>query len=168
MKGVVETQYQLTANDRVSLNYSYTSAWYVDMPQDFTTFVATDRPWGVPTRTGNVSYDRSFHLPGDSRLNARAAARYIGPYDANRLAVNPVRMAAGAGPWIHTDTEWMGDLTATWTSADDHYSISGYVRNVTDNRFKTNVDIQSNTPSQGTTAVLYDPRTYGVVFTTNF
>lgn len=169
MKGAeLEIAYQLTKDDRLSLNYAYTSAWYVDMPTDFSNNVATDRPWNIPWRTGSAAYEHAFYLPGDSELTVRAAARYTGgSYAANNLPVTPAQMNAGAGPWIRASTEVVGDLSATWALAGGRYSIGGYVRNIADNRYKTYVGIQ-NVPSVDTTAIPYDPRTYGVVLNASF
>jgi len=175
MKGVeLELLYQLTANDRLSLNYGYTSARYVHRPKTFTDNVASNRPWNVPPTTASATYDREFQLPGNSRLNLRGAARYISAYDANVLAISPAEAQLGAGRWIRSNAEVVADLNATWMSGDGHYSITGYVRNVGDNRYKTyvsslGIDPRTTPPSLiGFTAIPYDPRTYGVVLSVTF
>lgn len=174
-KGVeVELEYQLTADDRLSLSYAYVDARYHDMPREFTQNVGTEHPWNVPPGTGSAAYQHTFRLPGGSVLNLRADARYTSAYDANVLAVSPVEVQLGAGQWIRDDSEVVGDLDGTWLSSDGHYSVTAYVRNIGDNRYKTyvsslGVDTSTAPPSLiGFTAIPYDPRTWGVVLGVTF
>jgi hypothetical protein len=51
----------------------------------------------------------------------------------------------------------------SWRSPDEHYSVSTYVRNVSDNRYITSKVLATETPPFLFTPTQYDPRTFGVI-----
>ena len=53
----------------------------------------------------------------------------------------------------------MADFNLNWQSPAGMYSVGGYVRNVTNNRYKTAVTVNDT----GANATPYDPRTFGVI-----
>jgi iron complex outermembrane receptor protein len=57
------------------------------------------------------------------------------------------------------NSQVVADFNLNWQSPGGMYSVGGYVRNITDNRYKTFVTIND----AGSTATPYDPRTFGVI-----
>jgi iron complex outermembrane receptor protein len=83
---------------------------------------------------------------------------------ADQPFISPQLVSAGGAPYVHVDNEVVGDLSATWTSSSGKYSVTGYVRNIGDNQYKTYVNEQSvSPPPPSVTTTLYDPRTYGLI-----
>lgn len=171
MKGAeLEILYRLTPDDRLSLSYSYVDGYYVDESTLFRQSVAQTHIVGTPPQTANVAYDHALRLPGGSHLTLHGDARLLSANDIYFIA--PQDEAAGAGPYARVGDQVVGDLNATWNSIGNRYSVSVYVRNVGDNRYKTgfssDAGIQSNTPSILATVVPYEPRTYGLILNANF
>ena len=173
----LEALYQITPSDRVGLNLAYIDARYVDQPETpirFKTFVAKDEIAYTPPFTANASYTRFFELPGGSSLAIRGDARYISGHDESRLT--QVQRDLGGDAFVRVDGEVIGNLSATWTSPNESYTLTGYVRNVADNQYRTRVTILVNeTPpgsgnfsTDGGSLTENDPRTYGVVFGMKF
>jgi hypothetical protein len=66
------------------------------------------------------------------------------------------------------DAEWVGDLSATWASANDHFSVTGYVRNFANNQYKSAAFVQDVLGATTILATPYDPRTYGAILSAHF
>ena len=180
--GELEALYQLTSYDRLGVSLSYTNAYYVDktgalIPTgtgsyvSFARFFARDKIPGVVPITSTVSYDRTVPLPGGSVLTLHGDVRYLSPYDG--AAATQDQLGAGAYPLIRVSSQVVGDLNATWVSSNDNFSVTGYVRNVGDNVYKTFVaagsSVNGGTGSPLTMQVTpSDPRTYGVVANVRF
>lgn len=169
----LETIFQLTSNDRAAVNLAYTEAYFVDKDRSFDTgtgtsvtfedFFTRDEIPDVIPFTATLSYDHIFRLPADSTLTLHGGARYRSAYDLTNLSVYYLDFAE----YIRVGDQWIGDLSATWASANSHFSVTGYVRNIDDNEYKSYAFIQTTT----STAVLstpYDPRTYGVIMSVQF
>jgi hypothetical protein len=72
---------------------------------------------------------------------------------------------------VHVASQAIGDVNATlWLGP--HFSISGYVRNIADNRFiPDNWVVTSANPGLGVTSsgsALSDPRTFGMILGAKF
>jgi outer membrane receptor protein involved in Fe transport len=158
--GELETAFQLTAQDRLTLSYSYTNAYYANEPTIFAENVTQSHVVGIVPQMATAGFDHSFRLPNGSTINAHADGRWLAPYDLQALTSS--ELAAGWEPYVHVGNEIIGDVSGTWTSQRGHYSVTGYVRNVSDNRYLTAAGLQSLSPITGTGS-LYDPRTYGMV-----
>jgi iron complex outermembrane receptor protein len=174
--GEFELLYQITANDRVGVNAAWTNAYYVHKPALFARYVAEDKVVatgpaspttpGVAPITANVNYDHVFHLPGASTLTFHGDGRWLSSQEGDLSSF----VAETIGAWaVRVHAQVIGDLSATWASPRDHYTLTGYVRNVGDNRYFTSVTATSppvspETYSQGQ----YDPRTYGFIGAVNF
>jgi iron complex outermembrane receptor protein len=76
-------------------------------------------------------------------------------------------MGAAGLAYVHVDDQWTGNLSGTWRPSNGRYTVTGYVRNVTDNRYKTYVQLQSVQPLS-VTGTQNDPRTFGVVLSSAF
>ena len=158
---------QVTRNDRIGFNVGYTNAHFVDkrLPvpgtaETFGTFCGEDAIPGVVPLQAQLSYDHSVNLPLDSRLTLHADARWLSSHYEGQVSAK--QLATDAAYWnanARDPGEYIGDLSATWTI--NHFSLSGYVRNVGDNRYKTNVNAQDLIGYL--TATPYDPRTVGII-----
>ncbi|WP_428312848.1 TonB-dependent receptor [Hydrocarboniphaga sp.] len=166
----LEMLYQLTPRDLLSLNYSYADAYVHDAEPLYTDNVAEkhDLPGAVP-HTFNTAYTHTFPLPGGSALDFRADAHYRSSHMLDNVS-------AGLGDaglkFTSVGGEWTGNLSSTWLSSEGKYSVTGYVRNVTDNRYKTYVQLQSLpndfNPDPVATGTQYDPRTFGIVLSARY
>jgi hypothetical protein len=58
----------------------------------------------------------------------------------------------------------VGDANISWVSGNGNWSATGYVRNVDDNQYKNQVQLQNPL----WVATPYDPRTWGVVVSARF
>jgi iron complex outermembrane receptor protein len=160
---------QVTRYDRIGLNFGYTNAYFVDksMPvpgtaATFSTFYGEDAIPGVVPLQAQLSYDHSVNLPLDSKLTFHGDVRWLSSHYEGQ--VSALQLATDASYWnayARDPGEYIGDLSATWTIK--HLSLSGYVRNVGDNRYKTNVNVQDLVGYL--TATPYDPRTVGIILT---
>jgi outer membrane receptor protein involved in Fe transport len=157
-----EIIFQLTSNDRVGFDAAETNAYWVGKPRnpEFASYYWLNGIPGVIPFTANLSYDHSIALPWGSKLMLRGDVRYQSPHDDTNVSLTDLQ--AGDYPYIRTPGEVIGDVNATWLLEDGKFSVTGYVRNVGDNRYKTAVTLLPNGVSP------YDPRTYGVVLAVRF
>jgi iron complex outermembrane receptor protein len=182
----LELLYQLTANDRISLDGAYTNASYKDKSPLFASYVYEDTLTtvggaggaGVAPVTVNLAWDHLFNLPGGSTLNLRASGRYL---SSRKGHLDAAEAAAGGEQYVNIDAQTIGDVSLAWASPERHYTVSAYCRNVGDNDYINTVGLDFPTapgpfgPGQAPTASgfyftqgQYDPRTYGVIFGVNF
>jgi len=167
--GEVEVQWKLTPSDRLSTDLSYTNATFRDRNSTlistgtgtnvtFGDFFAKDQiPNVIPVRI-NASYTHGLHFDNGSSLSLTGSARYMSGYDGS--ALNQAQNASAqrrADAWI--DSQVVADFNLNWQSPGGMYSLGGYVRNITDNRYKTFVTVDNG----GSTATPYDPRTIGLI-----
>ena len=166
MTGVeLEALYQVTPVDRLGLNFGHTGSKFHDLPPLFADAVSQRKLWGFSPTTATGSYDRRFDLPSGSSLNFHGEAIWRSGYDV--LYTSPAQAAEGGSPYQHQNSFVLGNASLTWNSADEKYSLTAYVRNIGDVRYKTYVNLQSITPLQAT-GLLSDPRTAGVVLSAKF
>ena len=168
--GELETTYQLTPNDRASLNLDYVNAYFTNRNTlietaagnsvTFGEFFARKQIPGVTPFTANFGYDHVIPLPSGSSLTLHGDGRYLaGHYLSNVTAAD-----VSDEIYYRVGGEWVGDLGATWASPSGNYSLTGYVRNISDNRYNTLTFLQTASIE----ATPYDPRTYGVVLSAHF
>ncbi|EIZ78832.1 Outer membrane salicin receptor, partial [Novosphingobium sp. Rr 2-17] len=170
----MDAVYQITGADRLMLNFAYTHARYVDKSALFAQFVANDTISTAVPFTANATYEHVFTFAGGSNLRFRADGRYLSP--RNITDVTQQQVDVGADKYAHMGSEFIGNVNATWTSADDRFSVTGYVRNITDNRYFvartiTTTGFSGPVPSDQwtfATQALSDPRTYGFVVGVRF
>lgn len=98
-------------------------------------------------------------------MTFHADARYLSARDGD---LNAAQLAAGGKPFVRIGAQGIGDLAMTWRSANEHYSVGAYVRNVTDNRYLSDVILGTNAQPFTYTQTQYDPRTYGVILNVRF
>lgn len=165
--GELEMLYRLTRNDRFSVSYGYTDAYYVDpLPPEFTATVAKKEVADVVPHTVNAGYDHMFDLAGGSTLNLHADARFLSARDV--INISPTQLAQGGEVYVRADDQVIGNVSVGWTSSEGRYAVTGFVRNVTDERYVTGLQLQSLTPLLTTTVAQSDPRTYGVMLSARF
>ena len=103
-----------------------------------------------------MAYDHRVPI-GDATLLLHGEVRFFTTHDTSRV---PQDLAAAAAN-VRVPSEAMGDLNATLLFGP-HYSITAYVRNITDNRFiPDGWGLQTTTEEDG--PALSDPRTFGVI-----
>jgi len=176
MRGTeLEVQYRPTRADHMSLSGGYVRAIYVDKDPLFASLVLQNTINNMPPLTGQLSYGHDFDLPGEQKLSIDIFGNFTGAYTlgderpvargANSLGLNYVN-------WLRGHNETVANVTATWTIRPK-LSLTGYVRNAADNRYKNSASIISDPtlpfpaggiPSGG----LSDPRTFGVIVNAGF
>jgi iron complex outermembrane receptor protein len=161
----LELQYLFTPRDQLSLSYSYTDAHFTNVPAQFSQYMAEKSAvLGAIPHTFNVAYRHTFTLPGDSTLNFRADARYTSAYNLDNVSST---MGQAGLAYVRVGDQWTGNLSGSWQPSTGDYSVTAYVRNVTDNRYKTYVQLQSMQPLS-ITGTQNDPRTFGIVLTAHY
>jgi iron complex outermembrane receptor protein len=143
-------------------------------PVTFGRFYARDNIPGVVPFTGDVSYDHTIPLPGGSTLTLHGDARWHTAYDFGSITTLQLNPPGGTTPsyypFIRTESGWISDLNLSWASVGGKFSVTGYVRNVGNSRFKTpGPGLAGEPPGPVTSTVtLSDPRTVGVVLSARF
>ncbi len=163
----LEGIWQFTPADRFALNASYIDAWYGAKPAVFAQAVTNSHLADIPPWTIDPTYSHTFTLPGDQTLTLLGEALYHSGYLVTDLA--DIGAAADFIPFrqnFSNGSVLTGNFTATWNPASK-LSVSAYVRNVSDQRYKTTVIADSTSP-QTSGATLSDPRTYGIVVSARF
>jgi outer membrane receptor protein involved in Fe transport len=160
--GELELLYQLTAHDRVGLNYNYVESRWTDKPAGFAQAQTEEKRALTPT-TISANYEHVFYLPGGSALSARIDGRYEAAHLTENLQVDWLRL--GYDQYVHVGSRTIGNLTGTWSSDGGRYSISAYVRNFTDKRYIA-YDVAGDPTSLAVSWT--DPRTYGAVVSVRF
>jgi iron complex outermembrane receptor protein len=170
MKGAeFDITWMLTANDMQSLAAGYTDAQITDYPDipelnPTSQYIALKRVPGIPEMKATLSYDHTFNLPDGSALVPRAKIRYTQGMYVENLTTS--QYDAGVGPYAYQDDYMVADIGATWTAANDMFSVTGYARNVTDEEYKAGVTVSGGVDAVGVTAG--DPMTWGVILTAKY
>ena len=162
----------MTPNDRASVNLSYTNATFSDKNSPialgggaFVTFGQYFTRDAIPNVTpfaANFGYDHIIRLPADSTLTLHGDARFMSAHYLVNVADSDIM--AGRAPYLRLHGEWIGDLGATWASANNRFTVTGYGRNIGNNQYKTTAFVQD--PNILTAP--HDPLTYGVVLAVRF
>ena len=162
----VELQYLLTPRDQFSLNYSYTDAYFSNPPSDFTQYVTEkhDVPGSVP-HTFNAAFRHYFTLPGDSTLDFRVDARLESAHNLDNVSA---QLGEAGLAYVHVGDVWTSNLSSSWVSSSGDYSVTAYVRNLTNNRYKTFGQLQLLQPVVVASGTQSDPRTFGVVLSARY
>ena len=116
------------------------------------------------------SYDHRIAL-GESSLLLRGDVRYRSSHDSSLITVQ--QAADGGSPYIRVPGRALADISATL--ALPHYiSITGYVRNLTNERFlPDNWNVANVIPGNPPTVTtsqnsISDPRTFGVILNVKY
>ncbi len=159
----------LSPNDKLSANIAFTDARYVNRPALLTQFVAETQITGSAPVSGEVHYEHDFGFANGSGLAFRGDVLYKSPFDVNSLT--PLQLSQGGAPYARVKTELTGNLNLTWQAPDDRFTITAYVRNITDRVYKKSINIQSISPltvTGNSSGAETDPRTIGVILQGHF
>lgn len=162
-------------NGTFGLNASYNHARYGSFSgpnpaTDYAKFFSTDHVAPSAPFQMSASYDHSVDL-GGAKLLLRAAARYVSPHDSSRI--DDIFALFGATPYVRVPGRTLADLNATLMFGDN-FSITGYVRNVTNERFlPDNWNVANVIPGNPPIVItsqnaLSDPRTFGAIVSFKF
>lgn len=171
----LEVQARPWANGTFGLNGSYSHARYQGFtgPRpgvDYSTFFSTDEVAPSPPFRLSGSYDHRFDL-GGAKLMLRAAFRYVSPHASSRI--DDTMALFGAAPYVRVPGRTLVDLNAT-LEVGENISITGYVRNLTNERFlPDNWNVAAVIPGNPPTVIvsqnaLSDPRTFGAILNFKF
>lgn len=162
--GEAEAILRLSPADRIDVNAAYIDAYYVNKPADFAAAVAQkDIPGIVPFEvTGAYSHD--FSLGQDRLLAFKFEANYRSGLDLSTLTVQQAA-SSEIGDLVHQKRVLIGNVYAS-LRLSPAVSINAYVRNVSNNRYKTTVN--PNSDSTVLAAQLFEPRTVGTVLNLRF
>ncbi|MEC3949617.1 TonB-dependent receptor [Sphingobium sp. HWE2-09] len=153
---------------QVGVNLSYNHARYHDIPAQFQYLFWTNKIPGTVPFQANGWLEQGVELQDQTRLSLRGELLYRSAYYASRLTVAEA-MVSGPGalnskPYAYNSGKLLGNLSATLSFEDGRYTLTGYVRNVGDVRYKTGARrTAAFGPVAGTSTVdLSDPRTFGI------
>ncbi|EIZ79798.1 putative outer membrane salicin receptor [Novosphingobium sp. Rr 2-17] len=158
----LEVQARPWANGTFTFNASYTHARYGDFGEYDSLFSSHTVP-GVAPFQGTVAYDHSIPI-GNASLLLRGAVRFFTGHDTSSISDSWADF--GATPYTHVNSQAVGDLNATLL-LNSNLSITGYVRNVTNNRFIPDdwslAGVAEGPIVSSSRYNLNDPRTFGVI-----
>lgn len=168
----LESLFQITEDDRLSLSYSYTDSRYGDKPAAFAALVPQKRLPRVAPHTANLTYDHVFRLPGDSTLTGSVAARYFSAHVIESLT--PAQLASslngyGWNAYATVPDTTIFDVSGTWRSAGGGYSVTAYVRNLADERYTISLGLTQRSPTTySANGAQSEPRNVGVTVSAHF
>jgi len=163
------------ANGTFALNGSYVHARFGNFTGptpglDYNQFFSTHTVSPAPPIQLSGSYDHRVDLGGASLL-LRAALRYRSPHDSSVITVQ--QADDGGVPYIRVPGRTLADVNATFV-LPHNISITGYVRNLTNERFlPDNWNVASVVPGNPPIVTvsqnsLSDPRTFGVILNVKY
>jgi len=179
----VESELLITAYDRLTFNAGWLDAKITDFPYidgigDTSDYFQLEQLPGNPRLKASLGYDHSFIFNDGSTLMPRVQLRYTGGYYLQQLSTTNLALEddynMDVKGYDYQSACVLGDISLTWTSSDSKYSVSSYVRNITDEEYKTNIAVPAlvGGPSgeyvSDTTVEVGDPRTFGVVLKVKF
>jgi iron complex outermembrane receptor protein len=162
----LEAEYRPTAKDNLGMTLGYIDTKFYNVPALYAEYVAQRQILGISPFTLSASYEHDFNLADGSTLSVKSDADYFSSFDSG--ALTPATAAAGKDAYVRVNSQILGNLSVTWASASGRYSVSGYIRNLADNRYKNTGGISLNYTATGeaqysTTGRQYDPRTVGIL-----
>jgi len=167
----LEAQYRPTRADHMSASIGYVHARYVDKDPLFASILLQDSINNMPPLTGQLSYGHDFDLPADQKLSFNIDANFIGAYTLSdeRAVLQPANNLQHVDytGWLKSDNEVVVNVSATWTFVPK-ISLTAYVRNAADNRYKNSAAITSDPATATPSGTLSDPRTYGAIVNVGF
>lgn len=165
--GELEVQGRPWASGVFNLNIAYTHARFGSFGQYAEFFRYSSVPGFAPFQA-SLSYDHHISV-GKATLLLDGDVRYMSAHDT--ASITRPQAALGGSDYARVGGEVIGDLNATLMFGE-HFSITGYVRNVADNRFLPDGwGLAFVTPGATAGAPnveadrdgLSDPRTFGMI-----
>ncbi|EIZ78822.1 TonB-dependent receptor [Novosphingobium sp. Rr 2-17] len=164
--GEVEIFVRPGSQDRLGINASYVDARFVNRSEATKAYISQTRIPNIPSTSANAFWEHRFDLASGSTFTLRGEVVYRSSYDL--AAISAADKAAGGLDYVKADDQVLGNVNLNWTSADKRFSLSGYVRNVTNSRTASTLSVLSISPSLSITGTRTDPRTYGIVAQAKF
>jgi iron complex outermembrane receptor protein len=166
----LEVSFQPTNKDRIEFNYQYVDGKFVDRPASFIANVTQERIPSMAPVAWSLGYLHEFTLPRNQALSFSFDLLYRSGQDLN--SITSALLAGGYTPFLRVDSQYFGNFNATWTFGPQR-TLTAFVRNVSDNRYKTsaNVILPGPPPAPQTVDTFTsqsDPRTIGVVLHVGF
>jgi len=158
----LESLYRITTLDRVGLDYSYVESRFRDEPAVFAAALPQKVRALVPS-TVTAYYEHEFKLPGGSTLRGRIDGQYFSPHRTSNL--QSAQLAVGDDQYVKVGSQAIGNLSGTWSAKDGHLSVTGYVRNFTNERYTTYTYAANPTSFNVDWS---DPRIYGAIVSAHF
>lgn len=168
-----ELDWRVTPDDRLNLSMTLAEGKYKDAKVGFLFVNQVDwsdkRIDNLPKFSATLSYEHVWDLPSGSTVTGRVASKYSSGYVVSDLAGdgNPFTGVYSVLPQQYKQGSYTKtDLSLTYATADQKFSLSGYVRNLED-------DLQLRGAPQGinpagvgtrdrTFVRISEPRTYGL------
>lgn len=188
VKGIEsELKYYISDSDKVGFNFAYTDAKFVDTDElsygpftnpflgfeyevKFNDLHGLSEVHRVPDFTSTFTYDHEFYFSNGSSLNFGIDILYVSEYLGGPIRDDLIE--DGRRDWISAGDAFTTNVNATWAPDDYSYSITAYVRNVTDEQYivSTGAYGKDGVPPSGLVlqSQVNNPRTYGVVVNINF
>jgi iron complex outermembrane receptor protein len=149
----------------VNLSYTHANFELSELSAEYQSRFYTERAYGIPKFRGSLSYDHRLEFGGSVALLLHGDVVCNSEYDTRRMTVDEA--AAGYKPYLNQGAQAVGNLSATLEFVE-RYGITGYVRNVTDEEYKTDGTVPNPPVSPYSTANLADPRIWGVILSARF
>jgi iron complex outermembrane receptor protein len=164
-KGVsLELQMAPTDSDTLKLNWAHYYARYGEFDTSVqypgTPNLTGMRITNVPQYTGNFSYDHLWKMAGGGSVDAGAFVRFRG---SQLMAQNFTNLPNVKALYINDPAWAMLDLSLKYLAPGAKWSLTGYVRNVTNGLHP--VFERYNSSSGQITSNFYAPRTVGIIMT---
>jgi iron complex outermembrane receptor protein len=165
----LDFSYLFTQYDKVSLTAGYLDAAlksYPNVPGTTTSakeYMYLKEVPDLPSETATLAYDHTFMLANGASLVPRVELHYTGGYYLSQVKTENVAYL----DYIYQDDVTLTNFAATYSSASEKFSVTGYVRNIFDEEYVTSVSL----PEGGTsvfTAEVGDPRTWGIMVSMKF
>jgi iron complex outermembrane receptor protein len=177
--GDLELIYRLSVNDTLNLTGGLLDAEFTGNPTFnfggstlyFQQAEGYRRFAGIPPATATAAYSHVFPFSNGANVNARVDAQYFSAY--NEASINNygivapqtfAELAADSRVGDHT----LGNLSANWNSPSGKYSVGGFVRNFTNQVYKTGVNFNYTVTPAGVGAVPSVGRSYGATVHVSF
>jgi len=112
-----------------------------------------------PEWTANISYSHIFDLPNGSTLTPKLNAEYRDSYWSQAGGPGGSVSVVQPGSSIQ-DAYTLWNVFLNWTTSDDRFNVSAYVKNIEDKPILTNFRDEAGTQYVS----LNPPRTVGIVF----
>ncbi|WP_237714035.1 TonB-dependent receptor [Novosphingobium sp. Rr 2-17] len=153
------------ARGQFSLGAEYSVANYHDVPTTAAPYFPFKRVPGVPPFRVNTSYSHTIALQDGASLMLSGFLHVNSSYNVS--TIDQTFVDTGYEGYTHLGWRATGDLNASLNIDGGRFSLTGYIRNVADTRYKLSTVVSSFIVT-ASTVTLSDPRTYGLVLTARF
>jgi len=163
----LEADWLPTAEDRLTLQVGWyddeITSW-PDIPDTATSernYISIKRLPGTPPATGSVRYEHSFRFDNGSVLTPWAQARFEAGYNLVELTAAQYALFSA---YDYQASYALLNVGATWVSPQRNFTLTVYARNLLDQKYKSQINLNQNTFS----VVPGEPRVFGVSISAHF